>query len=48
LQEAKKALLLFHYVEKIKSNLIIAVSMLEVLETLDDTGIVGGEKKSLW
>ncbi len=44
LQEAKKAVVIFHYVEKIKSNLIIAVSMLEVLETLDDTGIVGGEK----
>ncbi len=44
LQGNKKALVIFHYAEKIKSNLIIATNMLEFLETLSDAEIVGGEK----
>jgi len=44
LQETKKALVLFHYTEKTKSNLIVAISMLEVLETLENSEIIGAEK----
>jgi len=44
LQEIKKAILIFHYAEKIKSNLIIATSMLEVLETINNAKISGGER----
>jgi hypothetical protein len=40
----KKAIVTFHYAEKIKSNLIIAVSLLRVLDGMKDEEMVGAEK----
>lgn len=40
----KKAIVTFHYAEKIKSNLIIAVSLLRVLDGMKDEETVGAEK----
>lgn len=44
MSEIKNAIIVFHYVEKIKSNLIIASSLLSILETLKDEEIAGAEK----
>jgi len=44
LSEIKKAILIFHYAEKIKSNLILTFSLLEVLNTMKDEEMVGAEK----
>jgi hypothetical protein len=42
--DIKKAIVTFHYAEKIKSNLIIAVSLLRVLDSIKDEEAVGAEK----
>jgi len=44
LSEIKKAIVVFHYAEKIKSNLILTASLLEVLNSMKDEEIVGAEK----
>ncbi len=44
LSQAKEAFLAFHYVEKIKSNLIIATNLLESLTSLQNSEVSGGEK----
>jgi flagellin-specific chaperone FliS len=44
LSEIRKAILVFHYAEKIKSNLIITFSLLNVLEEMRDKEISGAEK----
>ena len=44
LSEIKKAIVVFHYAEKIKSNLILTFSLLEVLNTMKDEEMVGAEK----
>ncbi|MEM3824443.1 MAG: hypothetical protein QXH87_05860 [Candidatus Bathyarchaeia archaeon] len=42
--EIKKALVAFNYAEKIKTNLIIASSLLEFLEELKEAEAAGAEK----
>jgi len=44
LSEAKKAIIIFHYAEKIKSNLILTTSLFEVLNSMQDEEIAGAEK----
>jgi len=44
LSEIKKAIVVFHYAEKIKSNLILTFSLLEVLDGMRDEEISGAEK----
>jgi len=44
LSEIKKAIVVFHYAEKIKSNLILTFSLLDVLNTMKDEEMVGAEK----
>lgn len=44
LSEIRKAIVIFHYAEKIKADLILTVSLLEVLNTMEDKEIVGAEK----
>jgi hypothetical protein len=44
LSETKKAVIIFHYAEKIKSNLIIATALLEVLDSLKDEDVAGAKK----
>jgi len=44
LSEVKKAIIVFHYAEKIKSNLILTTSLLEVLNNMHDEEIAGAEK----
>jgi len=44
LPEIKRAIIIFHYAEKIKSNLILTFSLLEVLNTMKDEEMVGAEK----
>jgi len=44
LSEIKKAIIIFHYAEKIKSNLILTASLLEVLNSMKDEEVVGAEK----
>jgi len=44
LSEIKKAIVIFHYAEKIKSNLILTTSLLEVLNSMGDEEILGAEK----
>ncbi|MGB9756254.1 MAG: hypothetical protein ACPLVJ_00520 [Candidatus Bathyarchaeales archaeon] len=44
LSEIKKAIIVFHYAEKIKSNLIITANLLEVLKGMNDEEIGGAEK----
>lgn len=44
LAEIKKALVAFNYAEKIKTNLIIASSLLEFLEELKEAEAAGAEK----
>ncbi|MEM3576891.1 MAG: hypothetical protein QXX51_00340 [Candidatus Bathyarchaeia archaeon] len=42
--EVKKALTVFHYAEKIKSNLILAAKLLEALENMKQEEVAGAEK----
>jgi hypothetical protein len=44
LSEIKKAIVVFYYVEKIKSNLILTFSLLDVLDGMRDEEISGAEK----
>lgn len=44
LLETKKAIIAFHYAEKIKSNLIITANLLEVLNDIKNEEIAGAEK----
>lgn len=44
MSETKKALVSFHYAEKIKSDLILTASLLEALKEMNDEEIVGAEK----
>jgi flagellin-specific chaperone FliS len=44
LSETRKAIIAFHYAEKIKSNLIVTAGLLEVLSNLKDEEIAGAEK----
>jgi len=44
LSEVKKAIIVFHYAEKIKSNLILTSSLLEVLNSMQNEEIAGAEK----
>ena len=44
LSEIKKAIVVFHYAEKIKSNLILTFSLLDVLDGMRDEEISGVEK----
>jgi hypothetical protein len=44
LSEIKKVIVVFHYAEKIKSNLILTVSLLEVLSDMEDFEVAGAEK----
>ena len=44
MSEIKKAVVVFHYAEKIKSSLILTASLLEVLNSMKDEEIVGAEK----
>jgi hypothetical protein len=44
LTETKKAIVIFHYTEKIKSSLILAFRLLEVLNGLRDEEVMGAEK----
>jgi flagellin-specific chaperone FliS len=44
LSEIKKAIVVFHYAEKIKSNLILTFSLLDVLDGMRDEEISGAEK----
>jgi hypothetical protein len=42
--ETKNAFIVFHYAEKIKSNLIIASKLLETLENIKEDEVAGAEK----
>ncbi|MEM2105132.1 MAG: hypothetical protein QXF44_03625 [Candidatus Bathyarchaeia archaeon] len=42
--EVKKALTVFHYAEKIKSNLIMAAKLLEVFDNMKQEEVAGAEK----
>jgi len=44
LSEVKKAVVVFHYAEKIKSNLILTASLLDCLNTMEENEISGAEK----
>lgn len=44
LSEIKKAIIVFHYAEKLKSNLIITAKLLEVLGSMKNEEIAGAEK----
>jgi flagellin-specific chaperone FliS len=44
LSETKKAIIVFHYAEKIKSNLIITANLLEALNNMKNEEIAGAEK----
>jgi len=44
LSQAKEAFLTFHYVEKTKSNLIIATNLLDTFTSLQDSEVAGAEK----
>ncbi|MEM3700663.1 MAG: hypothetical protein QXL57_07350 [Candidatus Bathyarchaeia archaeon] len=44
MSEIKKTIIAFHYAEKIKSNLIITASLLEVLGSMKNEEIAGAEK----
>jgi hypothetical protein len=43
LSEIKKAFIVFHYTEKIKSDLIVAAGLLEALNSMGDEEILGAE-----
>lgn len=45
--DTKKAIICFQYVERIKSELIIAVKLLEKLDTLEGDELVGAQKMML-
>jgi len=42
--QIKEAFLTFHYVEKIKSNLIIALNLLDAFASLQNSEVAGAEK----
>jgi flagellin-specific chaperone FliS len=44
LSETRKAIIAFHYTEKIKSDLIVTAGLLEVLGSMKDEEIAGAEK----
>ena len=44
LSETKKAIVVFHYAEKIKSDLILTFGLLDVLDGMRDEEIPGAEK----
>ncbi|MGB9694146.1 MAG: hypothetical protein ACPLYF_04820 [Fervidobacterium sp.] len=44
MSETKKAIIVFHYAEKIKSNLIITANLLETLKDVKNEDIGGAEK----
>ncbi len=44
MSEIKRAFLIFHYTEKIKSDLIMAAGLLEALNGMGDAEVVGAEK----
>lgn len=44
LSEIKRAFIVFHYTEKMKSDLIMATGLLEVLNSMGDMDVVGAEK----
>jgi len=44
LSETRKAIIVFHYAEKIKSSLIMTANLLNVLESLENEEIAGAEK----
>jgi len=44
LAEVKKAIVTFHYTEKIKSNLILTSNLLELLQSMKNDEIAGAEK----
>jgi hypothetical protein len=44
LSELKKAIIIFHYAEKIKSNLIVTANLLEVLSSMKNDETAGAEK----
>jgi hypothetical protein len=44
MMEIKKAIIIFHYTEKTKSNLILTFNLLEVLGTMNDQETAGAEK----
>lgn len=44
LSEIKRAFIIFHYTEKIKSDLIMAAGLLEALNGMGDADVVGAEK----
>ncbi|MDI6847104.1 MAG: hypothetical protein QMD23_03105 [Candidatus Bathyarchaeia archaeon] len=44
MSEIKRAFIVFHYTEKMKSDLIMAAGLLEVLNSMGDMDVVGAEK----
>jgi len=44
LSEIRKAVVIFHYAEKIKSNLILTANLLEFLNSMGDEEVAGAEK----
>lgn len=44
MSEVKKAIIIFHYAEKIKSNLILTANILDILSRMGEMEIVGAEK----
>ena len=44
MSEIKRAFIIFHYTEKIKSDLIMTAGLLETLNSMGDADIVGAEK----
>jgi len=44
LSEIRKAIVIFHYAEKIKSSLILTASLLEILDSMGDKEVAGAEK----
>lgn len=44
LLEVKRAIVVFHYAEKIKSSLILTASLLEFLSGMKDEEIIGAER----
>lgn len=44
MSEIKKVIAVFHYAEKIKTNLILTGSLLEALSGMEETEVAGAEK----
>ncbi len=44
MSDIKKAIVTFHYAEKIKSNLILTANLLEFLNSMGDQEVLGAEK----